>query len=189
MRSGPFWAEEYPQIRHVDAQDHAGILDEAAVAVIGEAAVASCEARPSTVSSLRPRLRTVSIMPLTWKHAGAHGKKQRLVLPAKLPHLGAKACGGMARQGLVMVKPGGTGRPRAHLGEVGSLAAERWRALPQSDRRFSPPYCNAAITSWRAVKWPDFRQAGFCRCRPISSQKAIAMLTRFQAMPLRKAAW
>ena len=48
----------------VDAEHDVGIhLDEAAIAVVGEARVAGAAASASTVSSLRPRLSTVSIMP------------------------------------------------------------------------------------------------------------------------------
>ena len=48
----------------LDAEHDLAIhLDEAAIAVIGEAPSPRCCASPSTVSSLRPRLSTVSIMP------------------------------------------------------------------------------------------------------------------------------
>jgi hypothetical protein len=48
----------------LDLEHHVGIhLDEAPVGIVGEAPVAGLLASASTVSSLSPRLSTVSIMP------------------------------------------------------------------------------------------------------------------------------
>ena len=63
-RSSFLSSSSFLEIVMVDAEHDVGIhLDEAAIAVVGEALVARRLARPCTVSSLRPRLRTVSIMP------------------------------------------------------------------------------------------------------------------------------
>ena len=56
--------EQLLEMLVADAEHHVGIHgDEAAVAVVGKAPVAGFFASASTVSSLRPRLSTVSIMP------------------------------------------------------------------------------------------------------------------------------
>jgi hypothetical protein len=90
----------------IEAEHDVGVhLDEAAIAVPGEARSPDAAARPSTVSSLRPRLRTVSIIPgmetrapeRTETSSGSAGSPKRLpVMPSmwrcrwRLPRAGCR---------------------------------------------------------------------------------------------------
>ena len=132
----------------VDAEHDVGIhLDEAAVAVVGEALVARALApAPSTVSSLRPRLRMVSIMPgiearapeRTETSSGLAASPKRGAdrladLGQRRLDLGLQPVGQLAAVGVVGgADLGGDGEARRHrqaearhLGEVGALAAEQ----------------------------------------------------------------
>ena len=151
----------------LDAEHHVGIhRDEAAVAVVGEALVAAPLASASTVSSLRPRLSTVSIMPgiearapeRTETRSGLSASpkvrpaiRRRARAPPR-PRL--RAPGRIGAAVVVVVgadlgRDGEAGRHRqaeiGHLGEVGALAAEevllcrlRWAQVPDGLNHVRP---------------------------------------------------
>ena len=131
----------------VDAEHHVGIhLNEAAIGVVGESAVLERRASPSTVSSLRPRLSTVSIMP------GIEAREpERTDTSSGLstsPNLAPRDLADSVERGLTIgfndfgkllaelvidaADLGGDGEARRdgqpkprHLGEIGALAAEQ----------------------------------------------------------------
>ena len=147
----------------VDAEHDVAVhLDEAAVAVVGEARDRRVRlARPSTVSSLRPRLRTVSIMPGIETRAPERTETSSGLAASpnlradRLLDLAPERCAhwlvelgriGLAVGVVVGADLGGDGEARAAPAGRGSTSRPDWRPCRRGDcssrrgrRRLPPP--------------------------------------------------
>ena len=187
-----------------DAEHDVGVhLDEAAIRVVGEARVAARAAPgPSTVRSLRPRLRIVSIMPgIETRRRRAHRDEQRVrriaeascrSLPraargcARPPRAARRARCRVAqvrrcRRRHAIVKPGGTGTPRL-------VISARFAPLPPSTvfMSFVPSAAAVAeeVRPSRTAAWPLHRSSARA-----TSHRAVTSAPAAEAELVRVGGW